>query len=93
MSKFTVMKTKAGEKQKDYRITKIDTVARWFLWNKVAIDGKVQEKHDDYVKLLAVMTKSDFAEAAEFATTLAQESHKKTVNKGIQQAPQAKWFR
>jgi hypothetical protein len=77
---FTVA-AKTERKEGDYKITRVDTIARWFLWSKVAMDGQVMDKHNDYVAALTKLKKPEYEAAAEFATKLAKAAHDKRATK------------
>jgi hypothetical protein len=78
---FTVS-AKKERSEGDYKISRIDTIARWFLWSKVALDGEVYSKHNDYVAALGKLKKPDYEKAAEFATSLAKKAHDKRLSRG-----------
>jgi hypothetical protein len=72
---------KRAKSEGTYVVSKIDTIARNFLWDKVMLDGVLCTTHADYVAKINAMSPKDREKAAAYATQLSAARHARSVAK------------
>lgn len=78
--------TAKARAEKTYEIKTVTSTAKWMVWRKVAINGRVFKDVDEATVAIMKMPAADKTELARVATTLANESHAKKLAKQTQGA-------
>ena len=72
---------KATSGEREVKVQSLTTAAKWFLWKKVAIEGKTYTSTDAYFQAFSTMSDGDKGEVLNLATKLCVDSHTASVAK------------